>query len=241
MSFGWKDAAAGLGAAAVGAVIAVLPTGGLHVGSPDPAATGAIVRNYILDHPDIIPEAMDRLHRKESADLIAANRAAIETPFPGAIGGNPKGDVTLVEYFDYACGFCRQSVKDVDQLAAADHGVRILYKELPILSDWSDQAARLSLGAAKIGRFAAFHEALYADKPSAGTALAEAARLGVDPTDATTAPDIGREIDGNVQIARALHFGGTPTFIVGDQVLSGAVGLPALRQAVADARAGRAG
>ena len=236
-----KTIAAGLGAAAIGALVAVAAMQGLGglSRSPDPAATGAIVRSYILDHPDILPEAMDRLHRKETADLVDANRTAIETPFAGAVGGNPRGDITLVEYFDYACGYCRQSLKDVDQLAAADKGVRIVYKELPILSDWSDQAARLSLGAAKAGKFADFHHALYAGKPEAGTALAVAGRLGVDPAAAAAAPDIGREIDTNLQIARALRVSGTPTFVVGDQMLSGAVGLAALRRAVAETRAAR--
>ncbi|HEY0269775.1 MAG TPA: DsbA family protein [Sphingomonas sp.] len=242
MTPAWKNGALGLGAAAIGALVAVAAMQGLgRSRGPDPAATGAIVRSYILDHPDILPEAMDRLHRRETAALVAANRAAIETPFAGAVGGNPKGDVTLVEYFDYACGYCRQSVKDVDRLAASDTGLRIVYKELPILSEWSEQAARLSLGAAKAGRFGDYHHALYAEKPSAGTALALAGKLGVDPAAATTAPDIGREIDTNLQMARALRISGTPTFVVGDQVLSGAVGYDALRQAVAETRAGRAG
>jgi protein-disulfide isomerase len=235
-----KNVAAGLGAAGVGALIAVLVMGG-GSRAPDAAATGAIVRAYILDHPDILPEAMDRLHRRETADLINANRAVIETPFPGAVGGNPKGDVTLVEYFDYACGYCRQSLKDVDSLAASDKGLRVVYKQLPILSDWSDQAARLGLGAAKAGKFAQFHHALYADKPDAGTALAVAGKLGVDPAAAADAPDIAREIDTNMQIRNALRITGTPTFIVGTQVLSGAVGLAALQQAVADTRAARKG
>jgi protein-disulfide isomerase len=235
----WKNAAAGLGAAAVGALVAVAAMQGLGGGRPDPAATGEIVRNYILDHPDLLPEAMDRLHSKETAQLIAANRDAILTPFPGAVGGNPKGDVTLVEYFDYACGYCRESLKDVDRLAADDPNLRIVYKALPILSDWSDQAARLGLGAAQAGKFRQFHEALYAAAPSAGTAIAEADKLGIDTAAVVKAPDIGREIDTNLQTVRALHISGTPTFIVGDQLLSGAVGYDALKQAVAAARAGR--
>lgn len=239
MSWGWKEAGAGLGAAAAGAVVAVLATGGLHRGgAPDPAATGAIVRSYILDHPEILPEAMDRLQDRQVAQAIAANRDQIETPFAGAVSGNPKGDVTLVEYFDYACGYCRQSVGDIDRLVRDDPKLRVIYKELPILDGAiSDHAAQASLAAAKAGRFGAFHHALYAGSGALSDARIDAAAkdAGVSLAGLDSADIVG-EINANIATARALRMSGTPTFVVGDQMMSGAVGYDALKDAIAKAR-----
>jgi len=241
MSFGWKEAGAGLGAAALGAVVAVGAMGGFGhggAGSPDPKATGEIVRAYILDHPELIPEAMDRLQDKQTAQAIAANRDQIEASFAGAQAGNPKGDVTLVEYFDYACGYCRQSVADVDRLIAADPKLRVVYKEMPVLDGAiSDRAAQVSLVAAKAGKFGAFHHALYAvPAPLDDTKTdAVAAKLGLDIAGLDHA-DIVNEINANLSTGRALRMSGTPTFVVGDQLLAGAVGYEALKAAIDKAR-----
>lgn len=241
MNFNWKTTGAGIAAMALGAVLAIGATQVLdkRAGRPNVAATGEIVRNYILDHPEIIPEAMDRLQTKQTATLVAAHRDEIETPFAGATQGNPKGDVTLVEYFDYACGYCRASVADVDKLVATDPGVRVVYKELPILSEWSAGAAKMSLVAAEKGKFVDFHRTLYgAGAPSAGKMEAVAKQLGLDPA-AAEAPGIAREINANLEMARTLHMSGTPTFVVGDAILSGAVGYDALKDAVDQARAAK--
>jgi protein-disulfide isomerase len=180
---------------------------------------------------------MDRLQTRQTAALVAAHREAIETPFAGAVQGNPKGDVTLVEYFDYACGYCRQSVADVDRLVASDPGVRVIYKELPILSAWSGEAAKLSLAAARAGKFVDFHHALYgAGQPGEGKAEAIARQLHIDPSSADS-PAITGEIETNLETARALRLSGTPSFVVGGDVLSGAVGYDGLKAAVAKARA----
>jgi len=236
-----KNLAGGLAAAAVGAIVAVVATHGLDrgLGAPDPAATGAIVHNYLLDHPEVITEAMDRLQDKQMGTLIDAHRAAIETPFVGASAGNPKGDVTLVEYFDYACGYCRATVGDVDKLVANDPGVRVVFKELPILSPWSADAAKLSLVAAQAGKFVAFHHALYAAGPLDAAKVAQAgASAGLD-AGAANSPAIAAEIATNLDTARALRLSGTPSFVVGDQLLAGAVGYQGLKDAVDKARAAK--
>ena len=246
MSIGWKEAAGGLGAAALGAVATIAAMGGIgHGGSggaPDPKATGEIVRAYILDHPEIIPEAMERLQDRQTAQAIAANRDQIEAPFAGAVAGNPKGDVTLVEYFDYACGYCRQSVADVDRLIASDPSLRVVYKELPVLDGAiSDRAAQVSLVAAKAGKFGAFHHALYQVPAPLDDAKTDAvaAKLGLD-TSGMSSADIVGEINANLAAGRLLRMSGTPTFIVGDQLLAGAVGYDALKEAIAKARKGKA-
>jgi len=234
-----RNLAGGLAAAAVGAIVAVVATHGLDRGAPDPAATGAIVHSYLLDHPEVITEAMDRLQDKQTGTLIDAHRAAIETPFAGATAGNPKGDVTLVEYFDYACGYCRATVGDVDKLVANDPGVRVVFKELPILSPWSAAAAKLSLVAAQTGKFGAFHHTLYAAGPLDAEKVAQAgASAGLD-AHAAESPAIATEIETNLETARALRLSGTPTFVVGDQLLAGAVGYQSLKDAVDKARAAK--
>ncbi len=239
MKFDWKQTAGGVAAAAVGAIAAIGVMHGYHRGGPDEAATGAIVRAYILDHPELLPEAMDRLHDRETAQAIKANRATIETPFAGAVAGNPKGDVTLVEYYDYACGFCRQSVADVDKLVSTEPGVRVVFKELPILAPESDRAAQMSLVAAKAGKFDAYHHALYAEGALSDAKIDAAVKaVGLDPA-GMSGKDVIGEINANLGIARSLRLSGTPTFVVGDQVLSGAVGYQKLKDAVAKARADR--
>ena len=234
--------AAALAGAAIGASVAVYAAGGRSV-AMDRAGVEALVRGYILEHPEIIPEAMARLQARDTAKAIAASRKALETPFAGAWAGNPSGDVVLVEFFDYACGFCRAALPDVDRLLAEDKGLKLVFRELPILSDESDKAARVSLAAAKQGRFLAFHRALY----QAG-ALDEAKLTRVSSTVGLSLPrvaadlagaDLGREIEDNIALARSLKLTGTPSFVVGDQALSGAVGYDALKQAIADARAKR--
>ncbi len=233
----WKNIAGGVSAAAVGAIAAVAAIHGLDLRkAPD---QGATFRTYLLEHPEVIPEAMERLQDKQTATLIAAHRGAIETPFPGAVAGNPKGDVTLVEYFDYACGYCRASVADVDKLIAGDPNVRVVYKELPILSAFSDRAARMSLVAAQAGEFAAYHHALYGEGPLDDAKISKAAAgVGLDAATADS-PAIAREIEGNLTLARSLRLSGTPTFVVGDTMLNGAVGYEGLKDAVAKTRAAR--
>jgi len=241
LSLGWKEALGGVAAAAVGAGIAIAAMGGLGHGpakGPDETAMGETIHRYLLDHPEVIPEAMDRLQDKQTAQAIAANRDQIEAPFAGAIAGNPKGDVTLVEYFDYACGYCRQSVADVDRLIAADPKLRVVYKELPVLDGAiSDRAAQVSLVAAKAGKFVAFHHALYQVPAPLDDAKTDAvaAKLGLDLAGISSADIVG-EINANLATGRSLRMSGTPTFVVGDQLLAGAVGHDALKAAIDKAR-----
>ncbi len=195
-----------------------------------------IVRDYVLANPEIIPQAMQRLQEREGEKAIAADRSRIETPYKGAVMGNPDGNVTLVEFFDYNCGYCRASLPIIEQLIERDPKVRVVFRELPILAEESRDAARASLAAAAQGRFVPFHNALYAAGPVTADSIAAAARTaGVDlskiPDDADT------EIAGNIGLATKLGISGTPAWVVGDRVLSGALPLDRLQDAVAAARA----
>ena len=203
-------------------------------------AIEGLVREYILAHPEIIPEAMNRLQTNGAARQIAAQRDRIETPFAGAVLGNPKGTITLVQFTDYACGYCRQSVADVTALVAAHPDLRVVVRELPILSRESEQAARMALSAARQGRYAAFHEAMFAgEKPAAGTIAAAASKAGVDggmAAPVATSADVTNELAGNVALAKELGITGTPAWVVGDKLLIGAVGRQALEAAIAESR-----
>lgn len=226
------------GVALLSAVVASLGTvAALDLGG------GERVRAYLLQNPEVLQEAMERLRLKQAAAQIAPYRKQIETPYAGAWIGAKDGDVTLVQFFDYACGYCRASLPDVHRLVREDPKVRVVFRELPILSRESETAARVSLVAAEQGRFAAFHDAMYAaGRPSAESILAAARKAGLDEAQmraAMAAPRAEQELGKNIELARILGFTGTPSWVVGDQVLSGAVGYEALKKAVAAAREAR--
>ncbi len=215
-------------------------TGGGPVPAGMRAQTERVVREYLLAHPEIIPAAMDRLRDNQHAATITANRDAILTPFAGAWAGNPRGDVTVVEYFDYNCGYCRASLPTIAQLLRRDPKVRIVYRDFPILAQSSVAAAQMSLAAAEQNRFQRFHDALYAGGPVSRDTIAAAARAaGLDLARAAAfVPRADAEIGANETVARALGLTGTPSWVIGDKVVSSALPLEDLQRAVAAARAG---
>jgi protein-disulfide isomerase len=195
-----------------------------------------VVRAYILANPEIIPEAMGRLQDKQFASVVQQNRAAFETPFASAWAGAEQGDVVLVEFFDYACGFCRKSNDDIDRLLAEDKKLKVVWRELPVLGPDSQAAAEASLAAARQGRFRQFYDGLFEKgRPVPNAVQQVQAEVGVRPM--PKSPEFAAELDKNFQLARAINATGTPTFVVGDKVLQGAVGYDALKQAIAQARA----
>ncbi len=204
-----------------------------------------VVHDYILAHPEILPEAMQKLQERETAQqqseaakVVAANASAILQPVGSAWAGNPKGDVTVVEYFDYNCGYCRASLPAIAQLIASDPQVKVVYRELPILSDESGTAAKLSLAAADQGKFQAFHDALYAGGPLTPESMAAAAKsAGLDMAKASAfAPRAQAEISSNLELAHKMGMTGTPSWVIGDKIVSSALPLEELQKAVAAAR-----
>ena len=148
-----RDIMIGLIAAAAGAAatFAATTSVGTPVAMADKATIERIVRDYILDHPEILPQAMERLQARELAKTINANRKLIETPYAGAWEGSANADVTVVQFFDYACGYCRASLPDIDRLLKDDPKLKIVYRELPVLGPDSEAAAHLSLAVATKG------------------------------------------------------------------------------------------
>ncbi len=230
---GWKTGAiAGL----AGVLIGAAAVGGFYgFGAPDRAATEAVVRDYVLNHGEILPEAMERLQQRQASASVAQHRAALETPFHAAWAGAADGDVVLVEFFDYACAYCRASNPDVERLLREDPRLKVVWRELPVLGPDSEAAARVSLAAARQGRFRAFHDRMFALGRPTGAVVGQAvADAGVRPEGASA--EDGAELARNLRLARAIGASGTPTFVIGDRVLQGAVGYQALKEAVAAAR-----
>lgn len=224
------------GAALLGGIIGAVLTAAVLLLVAPQFFSSRIVRQGMLADPQILMDAADALRDRQYAPTIAANKAALETPFGSSWKGAEKPTVVLVEFFDYACPYCKASNPHVDQLIRDNPGLRVVYRELPILGPNSVDAARLSLAASKAGRFRAFHDALYAaGRPAPDTNAAAARVANISPTVAEDA-DVEAELKRNFQLAGQLGATGTPLFVVGDRVLNGAVGYDALKNAVEEAQ-----
>lgn len=210
------------------------------VNTTDRAAIEKIVREYILTHPEILPQAMENLRAQELTKVVVQNRAAIETPVGDAWEGAADADVTLVEFFDYACGYCRASIADIDRLLAEDKKLKVVYRDMPVLGEDSVEAARLSVAAAMAGKFNTMHKPLYAKgRPTPDALAAVRKEIGLDKA-AIANPAVDQELTKNLQLQRQLDLSGTPAWVVGNKVLVGAVGYDALKAAIAEARAAKA-
>jgi protein-disulfide isomerase len=232
-----RPAAGRLGAAITGGLIGSLTTAALLFLAMPEGLSSRIVREGLLSEPTILSDAAEALRDTQYAPVLNANRAAIETPFGSSWRGAAKPDVTLVEFYDYACPYCKTSNPIVDRLLKEDKGVRIVYRELPILGPNSVAAARAALTASKQGRFNQFHDAMWAaGRPAPETIAAAAQSVGVPPQTAQD-PAIEAELKKNFQLAGQLGATGTPMFVIGDRVMNGAVGYEALKAAVSAARA----
>jgi protein-disulfide isomerase len=245
MNQGAKSIMIGLVSLLVGAGGAVLAMGAApspaeKITTSDRAAIETIVREYILNHPEILPEAMQNLEKREASKRLNEQGNTLTKPFAGAWEGSSNPDITLVEFFDYACGYCRSSRPDVDRLLAEDPKLRVVYRELPILGPASAQASRTSLAVALTGNYGAFHRAMFAGgRPSDTTIAAALASAKIDPAAVkgrANSADIEHEIQTNLDLQRSLNLTGTPSWVVGDQVINGAVGYDELKAAIAEAR-----
>lgn len=208
----------------------------------DKAAVEQVVRNYILEHPEILPEAMENLRQRETGKQLAVAGDKLKQPFPGMVLGNPDGSVVLVEFTDFACGYCRASVPEVEALIAANPDLKIVVRELPIITPTSADAARWALAAAEQGKFPAFHKTMFTAGRTDAASIEGAARAaGLDLDRARQFikdPRVEAEIKTNLDLARQLGIDGTPSWVVGEQVLAGALGRDVLGKAIAAARSG---
>lgn len=207
-----------------------------------------IVREYLLAHPEVVAEALRSLEARQRAaerqrvsEAIRAHRDDLLAD-PGApVGGNPNGDVTIVEFFDYQCGYCKSVAPTVKSLLEKDGRIRIVYKEFPILGPQSLLAARAALAAHAQGKYLALHEALMGNTEplTADSIMDIAQRSGLDTARLRTdmeSPEIATLIRRNHTLAASLGVRGTPAFIIGDELVPGALDLGRLTQLVERAR-----
>ena len=216
--------------------------------SPD--EFGQRVRDYLLKHPEVIMEAVQLLQDLQRADqaeqvkqIIVQRSDEIFLDPTSPVGGNPDGDVTLVEFFDYNCRYCRSVAPTVAAVLQADPGVRLVYKEFPILGASSDVAARSALAAHRQGKYTLLHDALMQlPQPfNDESVLATAATLGLDVERLKrdmADPAIAEAIGRNSELAAALGITGTPGFVIAGQVIPGSVDRPTLEGLIAQARKG---
>ena len=226
--------AAAIGGGVIGSVL----TAGLLVLAGPSLFGEKLVRDALVANPDMLVEAGEAYRDRQYASTLAPIRASLEAPFHSSWKGAAKPEVTLTYFYDYACGYCRQSNPVIDQLIAEDKGLRVVYRELPILGPDSVAAARVALAASKAGRFAAFHDALNAaGRPSPQTIALAARAAGISPQPVND-PAQEAELKSNMAAAEQLGATGTPLFVVGDRVINSAVGYDGLKEAIAAARKG---
>jgi protein-disulfide isomerase len=208
------------------------------------------IHDYILAHPEVLIQSLRIAKEREENRAAEQTRALIASleknlaEDPGApVRGNPSGDVTVVEFFDYRCPVCRQVEPFLQALIKNDPGLRVVEKEFPILGPASVYAARVALAAYKQGKYKQFHDAVMSKKPNFDEAtivkLAEAAGLDLDRMKADiNSPEVDAEIKHTIEVARAVRLDGTPAFIVGAELIPGATDLGTLQALVDEARHG---
>jgi protein-disulfide isomerase len=194
----------------------------------------SIIKDILLNNPEIMLEVQNALEAK--MDKIQADRMAVAIkehadelyrPANSPVAGNAKGDVPVIEFFDYNCGYCKKAFSDVSRLVDKDKQVRVILKEFPILAKGSEEASRVALAARVQGKYWEFHRAMLENQGQANeaSALRVAEKLGLDMARLKkdmASPEIKKEIDDTRQLANKMGIQGTPHFIVGDRVIPGA-------------------
>ena len=213
-------------------------------------AIEGIIRDYLMHNPDVLVEALrgaeDKLNREADAKasrVLAERRSEVFDDPATPVGGNPRGDVTIVEFFDYRCPYCKQVLPALQALLKEDGKLRFVYKEMPVLGPQSVTAAHAALAAQRQGKYEAFHTAMMAAKGqiSDDTVYKVAGSVGLDVDrlkQDMAAPEIEKALKANLALANALNIHGTPGFIIGNHIVPGALDLDTLKTMVADARKG---
>jgi protein-disulfide isomerase len=206
-----------------------------------------IVRNYLLENPEVIFEAVEAMKSKEEGQRLVkmrekakAHQTQLYAEAEPLVAGNPKGDVTIVEFFDYRCPYCRKVKKTVADLLNQDGNIKLILKEFPILSPESEMAAQVAIAAAAQGKYWDVHMAFMGAEDLteeriftlAKGAGADIARLKADLKD----PKIAKRLAETQTLARSLGIDATPTFFIGDEPSTGALTLEELKKAIAEAR-----
>ena len=216
----------------------------------------AIVRQYLIAHPEVLEEAMAELNKRQTAAeaekheaSVDKNAATIFNSPRGVVLGNKDGDVNFVEFFDYNCGYCKRAMADMLDLMKSDPKLKVVLKEFPVLSQGSVEAAQVAVAVRMQDpggkKYLEFHQKLLggrgpADKAHAMAAAKEAgldlARIEKD----LASPEVRATIEENFKLAEAMGMNGTPSYVIGKQVVIGAVGVESLKEKIGIARCGKA-
>lgn len=232
-------------------VLAHAPQHGL-AGEPslDPASRQSmeqVIEQYIRSHPEVIEQSLQALEAKREAEERERQKVAVSkhqkellNDPASPVSGNPSGDITVVEFFDYRCGYCKKAAGAVTQLQKEDRRVRVIYKDFPILGEASELAAKAALASKAQGKHQAFHEALLASKGemTKESILTVAGEVGLDTKRLEadmTKPEWQQVIDRNRTLAKELGISGTPGFIVGTELVPGALDVNGLKELIARA------
>ena len=215
-----------------------------------------IVKNYLVSHPEVLEEAMAELNKRQAAAedqkheaSVTQNSEAIFNSPRGVVLGNKDGDVTFVEFFDYNCGYCKRAMADMLDLLKSDSKLKVVLKEFPVLSEGSVEAARVAVAVRMQDpggkKYLDFHQKLLGGRGPADKARAMAAAkdagLDVGRIEKDLAsPEVRATIEENFKLAESMGMNGTPSYVIGKQVVIGAIGLDGLKEKIGLARCGKA-
>ena len=216
----------------------------------------AIIKNYLVSHPEVLEEAMAELTKRQTAaeaqkheESIAKNASLIFNSPRGVTLGNKDGDVTFVEFFDYNCGYCKRAMADMLDLMKNDPKLKVVLKEFPVLSDGSVDAAKVAVAVRMQDptgqKYLDFHQKLLGGRGPAdkARAMAAAKEAGLDTAKIEkdlASPEVKATIEENFKLAEDMGLNGTPSYVIGKQIVVGAVGLEGLKEKIGIARCGKA-
>jgi protein-disulfide isomerase len=215
-----------------------------------------IVRDYLISHPEVLQEAIAALEKRQAAEEAEKHEAAVKDNAEALFNssrqvtvGNPQGDVTFVEFFDYNCGYCKKAMTDMFDLMKSDSKLKVVLKEFPVLGPGSVEAARVAVAVRmqdKTGKkYLDFHQKLLGGRGQAdkARALAAAKEAGLDTARIErdmASDEVRQSLEESLRLAEKLGLNGTPSYVIGQNVIVGAVGLDALREKINSARCGKA-
>jgi len=224
--------------------------------APQKSEIERIVRGYLIAHPEVLQEAMAELDKRQTAAEAVKHKTAVKDNAQNLFNsprqvvlGNPNGDVTFVEFFDYNCGYCKRAMLDMLALMKDDPKLKVVLKEFPVLGPGSVEAAQVATAVRmqdKSGKkYLDFHQKLLTGRGQANkaTALAAAKEAGLNMAQIEkdlASPEIKTSLQEAFKLAEALGLNGTPSYVIGSEVVIGAVGLPALQEKINTARCGQA-
>ncbi len=245
-------------AAVLAAVLALAPppAGAAEFSKPQRSEIEKIVHEYLVQHPEVLQEAMAELQKRQEAAEAEKHKVAVKENADllfnspnQVVLGNPRGDVTFVEFFDYNCGYCKRAMSDMLTLMQTDPKLRVVLKEFPVLGPGSVEAARVAIAVRMQDRtgkkYLEFHQRLLGSRGHVDEkrALAVAGEIGMDMARIERDMKSGaveKTLREDFKLAEALGLNGTPSYVIGDEVVVGAVGLGALKEKINAARCGKA-